>query len=255
MGYVRRLGAVAAMFERPLHRRIAQVLGSLNGTLLKEHSCLFGGGTVIALRFGEYRESVDIDFLLSDLVHYRNLRQLLTGTDGINALLQPGKPLLTQLRDIRADQYGIRTMLSVDGQPIKFEIVLEGRIKFAVPTAKDVVCGISTLTILDMASSKLLANSDRWADDGVFSRDLIDLAIIQPKLPLLRKAIAKAESAYGQAIRVDLEKAIYQLQHRQDLLERCMQAMAMTLPKALVWQRVRNLHKGLSRIEPEQADH
>jgi hypothetical protein len=58
-------------------------------------------------------------------------------------------------------------------------------------------------------------------------------------------------SAYGQAIRVDLEKAIYQLQHRQGLLERCMQAMAMTLPKALVWQRVRNLHKGLSRIEPE----
>lgn len=243
------------MFERPLHQRIAQVLGSLNGTLLNDHMCLFGGGTVIALRFGEYRESVDIDFLVSDLGHYRNLRQLLTGTDGINALLQPGKPLLTQLRDIRADQYGIRTMLSVDGQPIKFEIVLEGRIKFAVPTAKDVVCGISTLTILDMAASKLLANSDRWADDGVFSRDLIDLAMMQPKLPLLRQAIDKAESAYGQAIRVDLEKAIYQLQHRQGLLERCMQAMAMTLPKALVWQRVRNLHKGLSRIEPEQANH
>ncbi len=111
-------------------------------------------------------------------------------------------------------------MLSVDGQPIKFEIVLEGRIKFAVPTAKDVVCGISTLTILDMASSKLLANSDRWADDGVFSRDLIDLAMMQPKLTLLRQAIAKAESAYGQAIRVDLGKAIYQLQHRQGLLER-----------------------------------
>lgn len=243
------------MFERPLHQRIAQVLGSLNGPLLKEHSCWFGGGTVIALRFGEYRESIDINFLLSDMTHYRSLRQLLTGTDGINALLLPGMPLLTQMRDIRADQYGIRTMLSVEGQPIKFEIVLEGRIKFAAPTAKDVVCGISTLTILDMAASKLLANSDRWADDGVFNRDLIDLAMLQPKLPLLRRAIAKAESAYGQAIRVDLGKAIYQLQHRQDWLERCMQAMAMTLPKALLWQRVRNLHKGLSVIESEQADH
>ncbi|WP_281412568.1 hypothetical protein [Geomobilimonas luticola] len=41
------------MFERPLHQRIAQVLGALNGALLKEHGCLFGGGTVIALRFGE----------------------------------------------------------------------------------------------------------------------------------------------------------------------------------------------------------
>ncbi len=78
------------MFERPLHQRIAQLLGSLNGPLLKEHSCLFGGGTVIALRFGEYRESVDIDFLLSDMAHYRTLRQLLTGTDGINAICCPG---------------------------------------------------------------------------------------------------------------------------------------------------------------------
>lgn len=234
------------MFERPLHQHIAKVLGALNGALLKEHSCLFGGGTVIALRFGEYRESVDIDFLLSDMSHYRSLRQLMTGTDGINAILLPGQPPLAQLRDIRADQYGIRTMLSVAGQPIKFEIILEGRIKLAAPTAKDVVCGIPTLTVLDMAVSKLLANSDRWADDGVFSRDVIDLAMMQSGLPLLRRAITKAEDAYGQAIRVDLEKAIQRLQQRQGWLERCMQTMAMTLPKALVWQRVRNLHKALS---------
>lgn len=242
------------MFERPFHQRIAQVLSALNGALLKAHGCLFGGGTVIALRFGEYRESVDIDFLLSDLTHYRSLRQLLTGTDGINAILLPGQPPLAQLRHIRADQYGIRTMLSVAEQPIKFEIVLEGRIKLAAPTAQDVVCGIPTLTVLDMATSKLLANSDRWADDGVFSRDLIDLAMMQPRLPLLRQAIAKAEAAYGQAIRVDLRKAIHQLQQRQDWLERCMQAMAMTLPKALLWQRVRNLHKALSASEPDQSD-
>jgi len=246
MRCVWRLGVVIAMFERPLHQRIAKVLGALNGALLKEHSCLFGGGTVIALRFGEYRESVDIDFLLSDMTHYRSLRQLLTGTDAINAILLPGQPPLTQLRDIRADQYGIRTMLSVAGQPIKFEIILEGRIELAAPTAKDVVCGIPTLTVLDMAVSKLLANSDRWADDGVFSRDVIDLAMMQTRLPLLRQAITKAEDAYGQAIRVDLEKAIHRLQQRQGWLERCMQTMAMTLPKALVWQRVRNLHKALS---------
>lgn len=242
------------MFERPLHQRIAQVLGALNGTLLKEHSCLFGGGTVITLRFGEYRESVDIDFLLSDVSHYRSLRQLLKGTDGINAILLPGHPALVQLRDIRADQYGIRTMLSVAGQPIKFEIILEGRIELAAPTAKDLVCGISTLTVLDMVAGKLLANSDRWADDGVFSRDLIDLAMMQPGLPLLRQAIAKTRVAYGQAISVDLGKAIHQLQQRQGWLERCMQAMAITLPKALVWQRLRNLHKTLSASEPEQAE-
>jgi hypothetical protein len=218
--------------------------------VLKEHSCLFGGGTAIALRFGEYRESVDIDFLVSDVPHYRNMRQLLTGPDGINAILLPGKPRLDQLRSIRSDQYGIRTMLSVAGQPIKFEIVLEGRILLAAPTESDTICGIPVLTTLDMAASKLLANSDRWADDGVFSRDLIDLAMMKPGLPLLRQAITKAGTAYGQAVRTDLEKAIQQLQQRRGWLERCMQAMAMTLPKALLWQRVRDLHKALAACEP-----
>jgi hypothetical protein len=241
------------MFERSHHQNIATVLGALNGVLLKEHCCLFGGGTVIALRFGEYRESLDIDFLLSDVSGYRNLRQLLKGPDGIAAILLPGQPPFLQLRELRADQYGIRTMFSVAGQPIKFEIVLEGRIELAAPTADDVLCGICTLTVLDMAVSKLLANSDRWADDAVFSRDLIDLAMMQPGLPLLRLAIAKAEGAYGQAVRADLEKAILRIQQRPDWFERCMQAMAMTLPKALVWQRVRNLHKTLSACEPDQV--
>jgi hypothetical protein len=238
------------MFERLLHQRIAQVLSVLNGTLLKEHSCLFGGGTAIALRFGEYRESVDIDFLLSDVNHYRSMRQLLKGADGLNAIVLPGQPFLTQIRDIRADQYGIRTMLSVAGQPIKFEIVLEGRIELTSPTSKDVVCGIPTLTVQDMVASKLLANSDRWADDGVFNRDLIDLAMMQPRLPVLRQAITKTKVAYGQAISIDLGKAIHQIKRRQGWLEHCMHAMAMTLPKALVWQRVRNLQKTLSACEP-----
>jgi hypothetical protein len=241
------------MFERPFHNLIAKVLGALNGKLLKEHCCLFGGGTAIALRFGEYRESVDIDFLLSDVTHYRSVRQLLMGTSGINAILLPGQPSLAQVRDIRADQYGIRTVLSVDGQPFKFEIVLEGRIELTAPTANDVVCGIATLTIPDMLVSKLLANSDRWADDGVFSRDLIDIAMMQPRLPLLRQAIAKAEAAYGHTVRVDLEKAIHLIQQRHEWLEHCMQTLSMTLPKALVWQRVRNLSKALSASKPKQA--
>jgi hypothetical protein len=38
--------------------------------LLKQYDYLFAGGTAIALRYGEYRESVDIDFLGSDLASY-----------------------------------------------------------------------------------------------------------------------------------------------------------------------------------------
>ena len=77
------------------------------------------------------------------------------------------------------------------------------------------------LTPLDMAASKLLANSDRWPDDGVFSRDLIDLAMMKPSLALLRQAVAKAEGACGAAVRRDLQRAIDRMQARTGWLERC----------------------------------
>ena len=233
------------MFERLHHQRIAQVLGALDGAVLSQANCLFGGGTAIALRHGEYRESVDLDFLVSDVASYRTLRQLLTGPDGLAGLLRAGAEPIAQARELRADQYGIRTILQVADQSIKFEIVLEGRFKLDAPAASDEVCGIATLTALDMATSKLLANADRWSDDGVFSRDVIDLAMMRPSLPLLRQAVAKAEQAYGQAICRDLGQAIDKLQTRRDWLERCMQAMAIKLPKAVLWARIRTLRRVL----------
>ena len=233
------------MFKRPHHQRIAQVLFALNGDLLRNQHCLFGGGTAIALRFGEYRESVDIDFLVSDIVCYRNLRQLLTGPSGLAAIVKDGGRSLHQLCDLRMDQYGIRTQIEVDGQPIKFEIILEARIALSTATTEDSICDISTLTVLDMATSKLLANADRWADESVFNRDLIDLAMMRLPLPMLRSAIIKAETAYGLSIRESLSKSINKVQAKPGWLERCMAVMAVQGPKALVWQRIRALLRAL----------
>ena len=47
--------------------------------------------------------------------------------------------------------------------------------------------------------------------------------------------------------RADLERAIARLQERPDWLERCMQAMAMTLPKAQMWSHIRALRRGLAQ--------
>ena len=237
---------VPAMFERPHHQRIDRVLAALDGDLLRDANCLFGGGTAMALRFGEYRESVDMDFLVSDLDSYRRLRQLLTGEAGFAGLLRPDGERFRLAREVRADQYGIRTAVLVDDLPIKFEIVLEGRIEIEAASGKDQVCGVSTLTPLDMATSKLLANADRWSDDSVFSRDVIDLAMMNPSLPLLRKALLKAQGAYGDAIARDLERAIERLQNRPDWLVRCMQVMAMSLPKAVLWSKIRALRRVLA---------
>ena len=227
------------LFKRLHHQYIARVLNSLNAPLLLDNHCLFGGGTAIALRYGEYRESVDIDFLISDIECYRNLRQLMTSPPGIVCILREGAEKLEQSRPVRTDQYGIRTMLLVDNYPIKFEIVLEGRIQLESPDPKDEICGIATLTPQDMVTSKLLANSDRWRDDAAFGRDLIDLAMMEPSQKLMRAAIAKAEEAYGHSIRQDLNKAIDRMQTEDGWMGRCMQTLSIEIPRALLWQRVR----------------
>ena len=215
----------------------------LDAELLAENHCLFGGGTAIALRYGEYRESVDIDFLVSHRQGYRALRERLSGAAGLHAICRPGaEAAITPTREIRADQYGIRTMLRVDDAEIKFEIVLEARITLDAPGDGDLLCGVATLTPLDMATSKLLANADRWRDDSVLSRDLIDLAMMVPSKTLLRDAIAKAEGAYGAAIRADLQGAVQSLRERPHRLDHCMRAMAMNaVPKALLWKRIKAL--------------
>jgi hypothetical protein len=233
------------LFEREHHRRVASVLQALDARRLHAHQCLFGGGTALVLRYGEYRESVDIDFLVSQREGYRALRQLLSGKAGVQAICRAGidpAPVFSQTREVRADQYGIRTMLRVADVEIKFEIVLEARITLDAPGAGDLLCGVATLTPLDAAASKLLANSDRWRDDAALSRDLIDLAMMQPGKALLRQAIAKAEGAYGASIEADLRKAIQHLRQRPHRLDHCMQAMRMTtVPKALLWKRIKAL--------------
>src|SRR5690606_21682454 len=127
--------------------------------------CLFGGGTAIVLSCNEYRESVDIDLIISDSSGYRNLRLLLK-ENGLKAITRPGMPL-TADRELRLDQYGIRTFLLVQDIQIKFEIVFEARISLDKPNDEQKICGVATLTPLDMATTKLLANSDRWSDDSV----------------------------------------------------------------------------------------
>lgn len=244
----RRWEGRGCLFEREHHRRVAQVLEALDASLLEESACYFGGGTAITLSRGEYRESVDIDLLVSDLSGYRALRQRLSGRGGIRSVLRPNVEL-TQAREVRADQYGVRTLLAVRDIEIKLEIVLEGRVQLEKPGPADRICGVATLTTLDMATTKLLALSDRFADDSVQSRDLIDLAMLDLDKPTLRRAIDKAGGAYGASIERDLKKAIDALKGRRGRLDACMRALQMSsvppglspVVPAVLWQKIRRL--------------
>ena len=64
----------SSLFDRVHHVRVGRVLDALDAELLAAANCYFGGGTAIALRHGEYRESVDVDFVVSDISGYSALR-------------------------------------------------------------------------------------------------------------------------------------------------------------------------------------
>ena len=232
------------MFERPHHRDVALVLQSLDAPALSQRRCYFGGGTAMALRYGEYRESVDIDFVVSGLPGFRDLRQMLGNARGL-PLARAGIEV-ELAREIRADQYGIRTFVRSGESTIKFEIVLEAGIELEAPDDRDRVCGIQTLAPVDLAAEKFLANADRWADDSVHSRDLIDLAMMHADRRLLERACQKAEKPYGASVRKSVSQAVDGLTNRRGRLEDCMTALRVAgVTRAQLWQSIRTLARQL----------
>lgn len=166
---------------------------------------------------------------------------MLTGPDGIRAITRPGHPL-SQSREMRTDQYGIRTMLTTAGACINFEVSLESRIGLGAPGPEDRICGLATPTPLDMVAGKLLANSDHWRDDASMSCDLIDLAMMAPPKALLNEAMVKAQGAYGEGVAADLASAVADLRARPHRLDQCMQAMSIaTVSKTALWSRIEAL--------------
>lgn len=194
------------MYERPHHRRIAALLGALDSSKLAAWECFFGGGTAVTLALGEYRESVDVDFLCASAEGYRQLRGAVFGgrLDGLT------RAPLVQLRDLRSDQYGVRTFVEVDGAPIRLEFVREGRIDLS--GVVDPSLGVAVLTHQDLFAEKLLANADRHLDAATFSRDAIDLAMMTRAWgPAPPESWRKARGAYGDTVDRALAGAIQQL--------------------------------------------
>jgi hypothetical protein len=179
-------------FRRPEHQNLVAALRLTDRDLLARNRCWFGGGTAIVLRYGEYRISLDVDFLCSDAGGYRELR---------NAAVRLGHkaffpPPIEPLREFHTDQYGLRTAFRYEGQLIKFEIVREGRIDLSGEFDDDT--GLPTLSTVDMFAEKLLANADRCQDRAVAYRDAIDLGMLilnHNRIP--DEAVAKSEAAYG----------------------------------------------------------
>lgn len=217
------------MFEREFHQNIFNILNQLNANFLLECGAYFGGGTLVSLNHGEYRLSKDIDFLCSTGAGYRLLRQKISEHQ-YNAIFNSQNNFILP-GEIKSDQYGIRFAIMVDETLIKFEIIMEGRIELGqpdYPSWSPVPC----LNEIDSFAEKLLANSDRWNDTSVESRDLIDLAVQRLKSAIPREAIEKAEAAYP--VIEPLKKAITFFQDKPDYRDKCFTALKITKPSKII---------------------
>ena len=218
-------------FRLDHHNKILTILQSFNSNLLKQSFAYFGGGTLIALDFEEYRRSKDIDFICPvSSSGYKQLRTVIYD-EGYKALFKDLSKI--QIGRSTTNQYGIRMLVVVDDIPIKSEIIAEVRFELdppRYPAWSPVAC----LSINDCFTAKLLANSDRYMDSSVEARDLIDLAVLRLNLPIPQLAIDKAENAY-EVIR-PLKEAVRSFQEKPEFRDKCFTGLQIEdsqLPKII----------------------
>jgi Nucleotidyl transferase AbiEii toxin, Type IV TA system len=200
-------------YRRAQHRLVGGTLKRMDAGFLARNECYFGGGTMLAMTLGEYRESRDIDFLCSSREGFRSLRETITDRS-LGAIFRNSIGLA---REVRADRDGIRTFLNVGDVPLKFEIVLEARID--IDGAIDKTLGIPALRRECAIAEKFLANADRGLDDSALSRDLVDLAFVAVHVgrPPLEEGMAIAAGAYGTAIRTSLRSTLDRFRNNRSL--------------------------------------
>jgi hypothetical protein len=211
------------------------VLEILNAPLLSHTRCFFAGGTRIVLELNEYRESMDIDFMCSDRVGYRKLRSMITHHSFGDLFCED----VELVREIRADMYGVRTILLIDGQPLKFEIISEGRMDLDGLEVKPF-----PVPVLDRSScfaEKVLANTDRGRDTSTRARDIVDLAFMSARWcrEELSSGLARARDVYGSAVDRELSAALAKFDD-QPFRRQCVTELAVS--------DTRTLNRGLQQL-------
>jgi Nucleotidyl transferase AbiEii toxin, Type IV TA system len=227
-----------AEYRRALHQRIATVLSRMDPLFLERAQCYFGGGTQLVMSHGEFRESRDIDFLLSSADGLRMIRESIAERS-LGALF---KQPIYLAREVRKERDAIRTFIVEEerAQPIKFEIIVEGRI--ALEGAPDEMLRVPILSRKCAIAEKLLANADRGLAKEHRSRDVIDLAFVSLRVDdeTFLAGYQLAQGAYGQSINRELGEVLKMLE-----LDAGYRALCI---KDLLVEDIKTLRKGLQRL-------
>jgi hypothetical protein len=214
---------------RPAHDEVVVALAHLDRAFLTQCGCFFGGGTRIVLELGEYRESRDVDFLCASRDGYRLLRETITD-DSLGRLAPKG---LALAREVRGDQYGIRTWLARGDLRIKFEILREARIDLS--GGKVAGLPVPCLDHAHAFAEKFLANADRGLDASTLSRDAIDLAFMIEGWSAADadSGLVIAQGAYGDEVTRKLASVTAKLREDKSYRNRCVEGLAISDTKTL----------------------
>ena len=211
----------------------------MNAEFLEQAQCFFGGGTQLVMSHGEFRESRDIDLLLSSQEGLRMLRE----TVNDRSLGRIFKGRIHLAREVRADRYAIRTFVTEDpaAEPLKLEIVVEARIE--LNGVMDKALAVPCLEPASGIAEKLLANADRGRAKEYRARDVIDLAFVSLDADKADFFAGHelAERAYGQVVVRELDEVLRMLDLEPRYRAQCVADLMVSDAKAL--------RKGLERLQ------
>lgn len=210
-----------------------KILPYLDATILIDSGAYIAGGGRLLHDLSEYRQTKDIDLAMSSKNDYGKLRTLIR-EQGPEAIFQ--KPLLPIIRfsEVSGDRDAVRFLVFVDNEPLKVEIIHEGRVEFSPPSL-DASTQLPMLTKEDCFTAKLLSNSDRGFDKGTFSRDLIDLCVMRAKWGEIPQAsMDKAISAYTPSVIKDFKKTLESVFSDSNYRQKCYKNLGIK-NKALIF--------------------
>lgn len=226
-------------FKNSFHQQVETILSAFNNDFLRNAQCYFGGGTRIVMELGEYRESRDINFLCASQAGYRLLRESVSERALGSLVTIP----LALAREIRTDQYGIRTFIAtstttaaadISAGKVKFEIIREARISLSTsPGAALAGVTVPVLSHADSFAEKFLANADRGLDAATNSRDIIDLAFMIQGWQHDAAAAGWqcAAAAYGKSIDHALDAVTTKIKRELAYRKKCFETLQITETK------------------------
>lgn len=205
------------------HKAISKALFNFNSKYLADNKILFGGGTRIALELGEYRESVDIDFICPDRSSYRAVREQVTNTT-LGALVSND---FNYIREVRPDRDAVRTAIEVDGVKIKLEFVSFDNYQLK-PASNTGLFPVPYLDQMSCFYTKLLANADRKLSPPC--KDIFDLLAMRKHWGAIpNEAVEHSATHYGLPTIVNgLTLALNDIMARPDYYRTAASGMGIT---------------------------